>query len=124
MVCSKFMMIASFNLVPTDRIIDKMFTFAKTQPPTWNYSQLGYNSLSLINNLGLIFFSTIGQLFASFIYIAFFRGKEPSQLSKILREHAFRGAFIRFFMESYLQIAVSVALNLTHFKSHNWSEHF
>ena len=40
--CSKFMFIASFNLIPTDTIFDKFFGLRETEPPSWNFRELGY----------------------------------------------------------------------------------
>jgi len=66
----------------------------------------------------------IGHLAASIFYATFLKGRDPTSFSKYLWEHLFGGAFIRFFMESYLQVAVSVALNLTCLKAFTWAEYF
>lgn len=65
-----------------------------------------------------------GHLAASIFYTTFLKGRDPTSFSRFLWEHIFGGAFIRFFMESYLQVAVSVALNLTRFKASSWAEYF
>ena len=64
------MLIASFNVIPTDLILDKMFDLKQDEPPTYNYEALGYNSISLFHNLGTIFFILMAHLIlAAFILI-------------------------------------------------------
>lgn len=51
-----FMNVASFNLLPTNLITDKIFLEQATDPYSENFKALGYQSLSPIKNMGLLIF--------------------------------------------------------------------
>jgi len=102
--CSKFMFIASFNLIPTDRILDWMFNLSPSDPVTSNYSELGYNSLSLLHNLGTLFF----------LFAAHLLGLVLLPVCKRHKDYINGGGFIRFFLEAFLQTSVSVAIGFKH----------
>jgi len=122
--CSKFMFIASFNLIPTDPIFDKLFALRDTEPPSTSYVELGYGSLSLFHNLGTLFFLLTAHLIGVMIYCILCICCDSENLPKWIKEHLFKGAFIRFFMESYLQIAISVALSFTWPMALSWQDKF
>ena len=54
--------IVNFSIIPTDKIIDKIFEFNnKTSEAISNkYSSLGYKSSNLLKNLGLIILAIVG----------------------------------------------------------------
>jgi hypothetical protein len=68
------MMIASFNVIPADLVLEKMFDLKQDKPPTYNFEALGYNSISLFHNLGTTFFILMAHLIlAAFLFILLFR---------------------------------------------------
>lgn len=122
------MVIASFNVIPTDLILDKMFVLKKAEPPTYNYEALGYNSISLFHNLGTIFFILMAHLIlAAFILIVLRFKDENESLKRVYnttKDYVYGGTFLRFFMESYMQVAISVFLAVQAPNKENWGEKF
>ena len=128
LLCSKFMLIASFNVIPTDLILDKMFDLKQDEPPTYNYEALGYNSISLFHNLGTIFFILMAHLILAAFILTVLRCKDENESLKrvynMTKDYVYGGAFLRFFMESYLQVAISVFLAVRVLNKENWGEKF
>jgi len=109
------MMVASFNLLPTDQLFDKYVELTPTEPQSANFESLGYETRNLLKNLGLLFFLFALHLIMFLIFSILHRcrskGPNYEALYKWVRKHAIGTVFIRFFMESYLEVAVSVFLN-------------
>lgn len=121
-------MIASFNIIPTDLVLDKIFKLKQDKPPSYNYEALGYNSISLFHNLGTTFFILMAHtILAAFVFIVLRCKAQNQKLKRIYtmtKDYVYGGAFLRFFMESYLQVAISVLLAVRGLNTENWGEKF
>lgn len=127
LLCSKFIYIASFNLIPTDTIYNKIFVIEQTQPLTDNFNALGYGSLSLFHNLGTLFLFFFIHLISLIAFPILYKFRNSNALCKRLydfKDYTIGGSFIRFFMESYLQVAVSVLLSFKKLSEKTRSEIF
>ena len=68
-----FMQVSSFDLVPTDAFFDEVVGVPHSDPLSPNFEGLGYESLSVMRNMGLIFFLLLWCLLAGLVAILLHR---------------------------------------------------
>ena len=111
--------IATFDLIPTDKLNDYLYYFPEEEPFSINFAQYGYDSRLFIGNMGLSLWIIYLNIFLSIIcLLAFVCWK---WLFKKLSPHLFWNGLIRLFIEVFQEVALIGALNL---HTVEWSSSF
>lgn len=114
-----FMSVASFNVVPTDSIMDDYVNKVPGEALTPNFEALGYSSPSILKNLGLIAILFVGFWLLQVVYFMAFhlsrccgtdRGPKTKKVLKFLQKNSVGDKYITFILESYLECSVSTLL--------------
>jgi len=69
--------IANFDIIPTDKIKQAIFSFSKEDEPDPNFESMGYESSNIIDNMGSMILYLIGffALVAFALLIRFLKNK-------------------------------------------------
>ena len=119
LILSSFMSIASFDIIPTDSLYDWLFNLEDDGAHTDQLEIMGYESKNLIDNLGMVFlinliglaaFATLGVL--SYSKTLRYRSYRFIALRKKLYNFLIWNGPIRFFLEGYIEYALSSMINI------------
>ena len=123
------MMIAAFELIPTDDIYEKLFApIPEGKPVSENFETLGLEHHLLFHNFGTMgFFGALYPIFYAFYFII-----KPfmccKRCKRSLRRSLFWNALLRYIIESYLIGLLCALINLNCLELHiineqdsNWS---
>jgi len=117
-----FMLLASFNLIPTDDLFDNWFNLDETDPLTLNFEQMGFESQSLYKNMGFIVIVLVLQLIAvtllSLVALCLKETPHHQRILKFKENLTFGNQGLMFVMESYMEGIISI---LVHYNSMSMS---
>jgi hypothetical protein len=128
MVMNNLADLCSFNVFPTDDIMDFLFNFTPTDPPGVGFEAMGNDSKSLTLYLGMAFLIMILIGLQYLLYgLSYGCRNYDSLLNKI--EHKLRpglvfGTIYLFLIETYLDWAIGSALRLEEPKFETPSDYF
>ena len=108
-------------MLPADEWTDEILYAPESVPPSINFQQTGHDSALLVKNLGSTFYILLGIVC---LYVFYFlvlwplRSLSPKvkKITDKFRNLLFWGGSSRFFIESYVQLALYTLLNLKEFE--------
>ena len=110
--------IVNFSIIPTDKIMNKVFAFKNVNSDAMSksFKGLGYKSANILKNLGLIAIGLAG-LAAIVILVLLFKllVKKCPKIQPVynfISAKIFFNSIIRAFLESYLKLSISTFIAL------------
>ena len=110
--------IVNFSIIPTDKIMNKVFAFKNitSDAMSQSFKGLGYKSANILKNLGLIAIGLAG-LGAIVILVLFFKllvlkCPKIAPAYNFISAKIFFNSIIRSFLESYLKLSISTFIAL------------
>ena len=105
--------IVNFSLIPTDKIMNKIFSFKNSTSEAMgnNFKSLGYKSANILKNLGLIAvgLAALGIVVVLLVLVKYLANRSALVMKayKFVSARIFFNSIIRAFLESYLKLCLS-----------------
>ena len=110
--------IVNFSIIPTDKIMNKVFSFknATSDAMSKSFQGLGYKSANILKNLGFIAIGLVGLGFIIILVmlLKLLVNKYPKiqPVYSFISAKIFFNCIIRAFLESYLKLSISTFIAL------------
>ena len=118
--------ITSFEVLPAEQWTDELMYDPENVPKSINFQQAGHDSALLVHNLGSLFYIMVAYvgLYAFYFLVVWPLTRLCPKIEKVtdkLKYFLLWNGATRFFIESYIQIALFSILNLKEF---DWDSDF
>jgi len=120
------MSIANFEILPAGDILAEIFEFSESPPYKENFENGGYETSNFAENLQTMFLVMMAivawLMLIMLIYLIQRRITKLEQFYKNRKKGLFWNFLLRFTIETYLDISISVILNWTYMYWETWSD--
>ena len=126
MLFNQIIKIASFDIIDTDHLINKILELNTTTPFNSNFQSMGFGSMYFMNNMGTMFlafvFYLIGILTLFSLDKCTLRSETIGKWVVRYRHKLFYNVFVSMMLESYSMISVCSLIHLHRIKFNSYGE--